>query len=169
MSSTSDLHRMIRKLNLIGLATVLFLVVGVGGWAAVAELAGAVIAPGFVVVESNVKKVQHPTGGIVGQIFVKEGSQVEEGQIVMRLDDTVPRANFGIIRSQLDEFAARQARLTAERDNVEEISFPTELTARGSEPQVATAIIGERKLFEVPAHGTGRPARAAAGAHRADH
>ena len=97
---------------------------GVGGWAAMAQLSGAVIASGFVVVESNVKKVQHPTGGIVGQIFVKEGSVVEEGQIVVRLDDTVPRANLGVIRSQLDELIARQARLTAERDNAEAISFP---------------------------------------------
>jgi membrane fusion protein, type I secretion system len=148
MSGSSELHRTIRKLNLIGLGTVAILVVGVGGWAALAQLSGAVIAPGFVVVESNVKKVQHPNGGIVGQIFVREGSVVEEGQIVVRLDDTVPRANLGILRSQLDEFTARHARLTAERDNVEAISFPEELTARGGEIQVATAITGEQKLFE---------------------
>ena len=168
MSSTSELHRRIRKLNLIGLATVAILVFGVGGWAAVAQLSGAVIASGFVVVESNVKKVQHPNGGIVGQIFVKEGSEVEEGQVVVRLDDTVPRANLGVIRSQLDELTARQARLTAERDNAEAISFPEELTARGGETQVATAIIGEQKLFESRRQGAARSARAAAGAHRAD-
>ena len=148
MSGDRDLHRTIRKLNLIGLGTVAFLVLGVGGWAAMAQLSGAVIAPGFVVVESNVKKVQHSTGGIVGQIFVKEGSLVEEGQIVVRLDDTVPRANLGVIRSQLDELTTRQARLTAERDNAETISFPDNLTARSAENQVATAINGERKLFE---------------------
>jgi HlyD family secretion protein len=107
-----------------------------------------VIASGFVVVESNVKKVQHSTGGIVGQIFVKEGSLVEEGQVVVRLDDTVPRANLGVIRSQLDELTTRQARLTAERDNAETISFPDDLTARSGESQIATAINGERKLFE---------------------
>jgi HlyD family secretion protein len=148
MSGSNELYRAIRKLNLIGLGTVLILVVGVGGWAATAQLSGAVIASGFVVVESNVKKVQHPTGGIVGQIFVRDGSVVEEGQIVVRLDDTVPRANLGVIRSQLDELTARQARLTAERDNTEIISFPEELTARSGETQVATAISGEQKLFE---------------------
>jgi HlyD family secretion protein len=148
MSDTSERHRRIRKLNLIGLATVAILVFGVGGWAAVAQLSGAVIAPGFVVVESNVKKVQHPNGGIVGQIFVREGSVVEEGQVVVRLDDTVPRANLGVIRSQLDELMARHARLTAERDNAEAISFPEELTNRGGETQVASAISGEQKLFE---------------------
>jgi HlyD family secretion protein len=148
MSRSNDLHRAIRKLNLIGLGTVIFLVIGVGGWAALAQLSGAVIAPGFVVVESNVKKVQHPNGGIVGQIFVKEGSAVEEGQVVVRLDDTVPRANLGIVRSQLDELLARHARLTAERDNAEVVSFPEELTSRGGEPQVAAAVSGEQKLFE---------------------
>jgi HlyD family secretion protein len=148
MSSSSELHRTIRKLNLIGLAVVAILVLGVGGWAALAQLSGAVIAPGFVVVESNVKKVQHPNGGIVGQIFVREGSMVEEGQVVVRLDDTVQRANLGIIRSQLEELTARHARLTAERDNAEVISFPDDLTARGGETQVAAAITGEQKLFE---------------------
>lgn len=148
MSGSSELHRAIRRLNLIGLGTVAILVLGVGGWAALAQLSGAVIAPGFVVVESNVKKVQHPNGGIVGQIFVKEGTQVEEGQIVVRLDDTVPRANLGIVRSQLDELLGRQARLSAERDLAEAIAFPEELTSRGGEPQVAAAISGEQKLFE---------------------
>ena len=148
MSGDRDLNRTIRKLNLIGLGTVAILVLGVGGWAATAQLSGAVIASGFVVVESNVKKVQHSTGGIVGQIFVKEGSLVQEGQVVVRLDDTVPRANLGVIRSQLDELTTRQARLTAERDNLEAISFPDDLTARAGESQVATAINGERKLFE---------------------
>ena len=154
MSGDKNLHRTIRKLNLIGLGTVAVLVFGVGGWAALAQLSGAVIAPGFVVVESNVKKVQHPNGGIVGQIFVKEGSIVEEGQVVVRLDDTVPRANLGIIRSQLDELMARHARLTAERDNAEIVSFPNELTARGGETQVAAAVTGEQKLFEFAASVT---------------
>ena len=148
MSGNTDLHRAIRRLNIIGLVTVAILVLGVGGWAAMAQLSGAVIAPGFVVVESNVKKVQHPNGGIVGQIFVKEGSVVEEGQIVVRLDDTVPRANLGVVRSQLDELTARQARLIAERDNTEMVSFPEELTGRGGETQVASAVSGEQKLFE---------------------
>ena len=103
MSSDRDLHRTIRKLNLIGLGAAGILMLGIGGWAATAQLSGAVIASGFVVVESNVKKIQHSTGGIVGQIFIKEGSQVEEGQVLIRLDDTVPRANLGVIRSQLDE------------------------------------------------------------------
>ncbi|CAM9714331.1 unnamed protein product, partial [Phaeothamnion confervicola] len=143
-----DPRRVIRKLNLIGFSLLVLLVGGFGGWAATSQLSGAVVASGVLVVESNVKKVQHPTGGIVGEILVREGDAVEAGQIVMRLDDTVTRATLGVIRSQLDELTAREARLLAERDAAEEIDLPEELTARKLEKTVATAILGELKLFE---------------------
>jgi HlyD family secretion protein len=146
-ATEQDPRRAIRKLNLIGLAVVVVLVGGVGGWATTSQLSGAVIAPGTVVVESNVKKVQHPTGGVVGDIFVKEGSAVEAGQVVLRLDDTVTKATLGVVRSQLDEFTARQARLLAERDDAEAIAFPDELTLRRKDASVETALAGEEKLF----------------------
>ena len=79
MTEQQDPRRTIRKLNLVGLAITVFLVAGVGGWAAATHLAGAVIAPGTIVVESSVKKVQHPTGGVVGEILVREGAEVEAG------------------------------------------------------------------------------------------
>jgi HlyD family secretion protein len=148
MTKDQDAWKAIRRLNLIGVATIVVLVGGIGGWAATAQLSGAVIAPGLVVVESNVKKVQHGTGGIVGQIFVKEGSVVTAGQVVVRLDDTMPKANLGIIRSQLDEFGARRGRLVAEREGADEIVFAEELTNRMAEPAVAAAVTGEQKLFE---------------------
>ena len=144
-----DPRRTIRRLNVLGFATILLLVGGIGGWASTSKLVGAVIAPGTIVVESNVKKVQHPTGGVVGQIFVKEGSFVEEGQIVMRLDDTVTRSTLGVVRSQLDEFTARDARLTAERDGDGKVTFPQDLLDRAAEDKgVAAAIAGEQKLFD---------------------
>jgi len=138
----------IRRLNFIGLGAVMLLFGGVGSWAATAELAGAVIASGSVVVESNVKKVQHPTGGVVGKIFVHEGATVEEGDILIRLDDTVPRATLGVVQMQLDELLAREARLEAERDDAKEITFAETLVNRGDLPSVASAIAGERKLFQ---------------------
>ena len=125
-----DPRRAIRTLNIVGYATMLAIVGGVGGWAATSPLTGAVIAPGTIVVESNVKKVQHPTGGVVGQILIKEGDEVREGQVVMRLDDTVTRATLSAVQSQLDQFTARQARLLAERDGTASIVFPDELTRR---------------------------------------
>ena len=143
-----DPRRTIRKLNLIGLAIAVLLIGGVGGWATTTHLAGAVIASGSIVVESNVKKVQHPTGGVVGEILVKEGGEVKDGQVVLRLDDTVTRATLGVVRSQLDEFTARQARLLAERDGDDAIDFPSQLASRGGDPSVSTAIAGEEKLFE---------------------
>ena len=143
-----DPRRAIRQLNLIGLAVTVFLIGGVGGWAATTHLAGAVIAPGTVVVKSSVKKVQHPTGGVVGEILVKEGSEVEEGQIVLRLDDTVTKATLGVVRSQLDELMAREGRLLAERDEAKTIEFPAQLMNRRNDASVAVAIAGEQGLFE---------------------
>jgi HlyD family secretion protein len=143
-----DPRRGIRKLNLIGIAAILLSVGGVGGWAATTHLAGAVIASGTLVVESNVKKVQHNSGGYVGEILVKEGSEVREGQVIIRLDDTLTRATLGIVQSQLDQFAARQGRLMAERDGADSIELNDNLLARQQDMMVASAIAGEHKLFE---------------------
>jgi membrane fusion protein, type I secretion system len=143
-----DPGRVIRRLNFMGIGIIVLLVGGVGGWATTAQLAGAVIAPGTIVVESNVKKVQHPTGGVVGEILVKEGSEVEEGQVVLRLDDTVTRSTLGVVRSQLDEWTAREARLIAERDDASAIVFPAQLTGRAHDASATMAMTGEEKLFE---------------------
>jgi HlyD family secretion protein len=148
MSAPRDPRAMIRRMNIIGIAMVVGFVGCIGGWAATSELAGAVIAVGTVIVEGNVKKVQHPTGGVVKEILVKEGDAVEEGQILVRLDDTVTRATLGVVRSQLDENNARQARLLAEREGADAISFPDALLARKGEATVAAAVNGEEKLFE---------------------
>jgi HlyD family secretion protein len=142
-----DPRKAVRRLNLIGLAATAILVGGVGGWAATTQLAGAVIASGAIVVESNVKKVQHASGGIVGEILVKEGDVVQANQVLVRLDETLTRATLGIVQSQLDQFLAREARLNAERDDAE-ITFPESLLKRGADPTVASAVAGEQKLFE---------------------
>lgn len=148
MSAPDHPRSAIRKHILTGFAVIVVMIGGVGGWAATSQLAGAVIAPGSIVVESNVKKVQHPTGGIVGEIMVREGSEVVADQIVMRLDDTITKSTLGIVRSQLDELTAREARLLAERDWADVIEFPDELTKRGRDPSVKAAIAGEENLFK---------------------
>src|ERR1700681_4248377 len=86
-------HRSIYKHMIAGIVVVIVLAGGVGGWAATTELSGALIAQGSIVVDSNVKKVQHPTGGVVGELRVHDGDRVKAGEIVVRLDDTVTRAN----------------------------------------------------------------------------
>lgn len=133
----------------VGAAALAVLVGGVGGWAAVTELTGAVIAPGVVVVDTNVKKVQHPTGGVVAQLDVREGEYVKAGSVLVRLDDTVTRANLAIILKNLNECAARQARLEAERDDRDGIDFPDELLVRRDDVDVRRTLAGEKKLFEL--------------------
>src|SRR4051812_24938398 len=123
-NSSSQTYRSIRRYLYGGTAACAVLVIGVGGWAATAELSGAVVAAGSLVVDTNVKKVQHPTGGIVGELFVREGSRVKADDLLIKLDETVTRANLQIILGNLDESTARQARLEAERDEAPEIKFP---------------------------------------------
>ena len=138
----------IRANILFGLAVSTLLVGGVGAWAATTSLAGAVIASGNVVVESNSKKVQHQTGGIVGEILVREGDRVSAGDVIVRLDETMTRANLQIIAQQYDRTVARQARLQAERLGLAEIKFPEELAQRAADPDVETVLAGEKALFE---------------------
>src|SRR5215475_1231692 len=140
---TAPAHRSIRRHVLGGATALIMLLGGIGGWAATTELSGAVVASGVLVVETNVKKVQHPTGGVVGELRVRDGKRVSAGDVVVRLDDTVTRSNLAIVVKGLDELAARQARLEAERDDIEQIEFPSELLARADNPDVARVIAGE--------------------------
>ena len=121
---------------------------GIGGWATLTEIAGAVIAPGQLVVESDVKKVQHPSGGVVGALLVREGDHVKAGDVLVRLDETQTRANLDIVRKALEELGARRSRDDAERDNAASIVFPPELLTRVSEPDMAHLLDGETHLFE---------------------
>jgi HlyD family secretion protein len=138
----------IREALIAGAAVVATLVVGVGGWAATAPLSGAVVAQGTVVVDNSVKKVQHSVGGRVGEIRVKDGDKVRQGDLLLRLDETVVRANMQIITKQLDELAIRIARLNAERDGATAIAIPPTLADRQEKPEIAALITGERTLFE---------------------
>ncbi|MCJ2042955.1 biotin/lipoyl-binding protein, partial [Methylobacterium sp. J-078] len=138
----------IRRHLALGLGLGVLLVVGVGGWATLTQISGAVIAPGQLVVESDVKKVQHPTGGVVGELLVREGARVKAGDVLIRLDETQVRANLDIVLKAMDELAARRARDEAERDGAERIAFPPELLARrDADPGVAHLIEGETRLF----------------------
>ncbi len=125
------------------------LVIGIGGWAATTELSGAVIAPGSLVVDTNVKKVQHPTGGVVGELNARDGHEVHAGDILVRLDETVTRANRAVITGSIDELTARQARLKAEQDGRELVSFPDELIARNTASSLAHLMSEEVRLFEL--------------------
>jgi HlyD family secretion protein len=142
-------QRSLRRHALAGLVIVAVLAGGVGGWAGTMKLSGALIAPGSVVVDSNVKKVQHPTGGIVGELRARDGDRVKSGDVVVRLDDTVTRANLAIVTKGLNELTARKARLESERDSATEIAFPSDLLARTNDPDAVAAIESERRLFDL--------------------
>jgi HlyD family secretion protein len=141
-------QRAIRRDLLVGSIVAVILLFGVASWARTTELAGAVVATGVVVVESDVKKVQHQTGGIVGELNVRDGDHVMVGDVVVRLDATQTKANLAVITRGLDEFDARQARLEAEKANGESIIFPDSLLAReADDADTAHLLDGERKLF----------------------
>ena len=129
-----------------GIALGALLVMGCGGWAAVAQINGSVIAQGMVKVDQNLKVIQHRDGGIVSQIMVKEGDLVQAGQIMLRLDDVQTKAELSIVRSQLAELVARRARLIAERDGMQAIPVPQEGVFLVSEADLIA--YGEMRLFE---------------------
>ena len=149
MKTTSATRRSMRRHLVAAIVVVSVLVVGVGGWAATAVISGAVVASGSVVVDSNVKKVQHPTGGIVGELRVRDGDRVHAGDVVVRLDETVTRANLAIVTKGLGEMMARKARLESERDGLDTITFPAQLVAEADDPDHAAAMDSERKLFDL--------------------
>ncbi|HEU0147489.1 MAG TPA: HlyD family type I secretion periplasmic adaptor subunit [Bradyrhizobium sp.] len=149
------------RLHLItGLAVVGVVAGGLGGWAATQQISGALIAPGQIVVESNVKKVQHPTGGVIGELRAHDGDLVKAGDILVRLDDTVTKASLAIVTKNLDAMWARAARLEAEQRGIDRITFPPQLAARAGDPDVNNLTASETKLFDVRVNGrTGQKAQ----------
>jgi HlyD family secretion protein len=150
---TKGAHYSIRQHLVIGLSVVALLAGGLGGWASTAQISGALIAPGAIVVESNVKKVQHPTGGVVGEVRAHDGDLVKAGDVVVRLDDTVTKASLAIVTKNLDGLWARAARLEAEQRGLDKISFPPMLLDRADDPDVKAVMASETKLFEVRVYG----------------
>ncbi len=132
-----------------GIVVVILLAGGFGGWASTAEISGALIAQGSLVVDSNVKKVQHPTGGVVGEVRVHDGDRVKAGDILIRLDETVTRANLAIVTKGLAGLYARKARLAAERDGTDAVAVPKEFAGRLDDLEAADALGSERKLFDL--------------------
>ena len=119
-----------------------------GGWLALVPLAGAVVAPGNLVVQSNVKTIQHPTGGVVAVIKVRDGMHVDAGDLLVQLDATQTQANLQMVNKQLDGLRARIARLVAERDEMDRLEIPPELAARASENSVSSLLTSENSLFK---------------------
>jgi len=136
-----------------GLRVLLVAGVLAGGWSVLMPLAGAVVVPGNLVVQSNVKTVQHPTGGVVAEIAVHNGMRVGVGDLLVRLDPTQAQASLQMVSKQLNEVRGRIARLVAERDGLSRIEIPAELRARSGEETVKTVLASEASLFTARANG----------------
>jgi HlyD family secretion protein len=136
-----------RGLRVLIIATVLG-----GGWLTFVPLAGAVVVPGTLVVQSNVKSIQHPTGGVVAEIAVHNGMRVNAGDLLVRLDATQAQANLQTVSKQLDEARVRIARLVAERDGLPEPEVPAELAGRLNNSEIKSLMASEESLFKARAN-----------------
>ena len=142
-----------------GYATVFVLLGGMGAWAALTRINGAVVASGIIEVASNRQIVQHLTGGVVGEIRVKEGDTVKAGEVLMRLDDTFDRSELSVIESQLFSLLGTAARLQAEQDDKTEITFDPELLkAAVTDTEAAEIVAGQKRLMEARAETRGKQA-----------
>lgn len=118
-----------------------------GVWGSLAPIDSAAIAPGSVILQSSRKTIQHLEGGIVDDIFVKDGDTVIVGQPLVRLDSTQAKARQQQIAGQLAAAHAAQARLLAERDGQEAITFPDNLISLKNNTEIAKIISSQESLF----------------------
>ncbi|MBS7790059.1 HlyD family type I secretion periplasmic adaptor subunit [Roseococcus sp. SDR] len=136
-----------RGVMLFGLLVMFGFFGGFMAWAVFAPLSEAAIAPGMIKVEGTRRTLQHLEGGMVREIMVRDGDQVREGQVLMRLDDVQSGSAVAGLVAQRDALMAQQARLTAELERAENINFPPALLA-SRDPRAAEAVAGQRALFQ---------------------
>jgi HlyD family secretion protein len=162
----TPLHRLRGPLLAGALVMAVFLG-GFGLWAAFAPLESAAVAPGVVEAESSRKTVQHLEGGIISQILVKDGDQVTAGQPLVELDDVKARTAYASLEAQLFDASARQVRLVAERDGLDDVTFPPPMLARADQDSDAAQVLtGYRESFA--AHRNLLNSKIAAIRHRID-
>lgn len=130
-----------------GMVAMAALIVGFGGVAALVPIQGAAIAPGEVDVDTRVKPISHPTGGVVSAVLVRDGDRVKRGQVLMRFDDRVTGAQSHYLGAGVDQLFADQARLVAMRDGAASIAVPVTLAARANDPEVAAILSAMRARF----------------------
>lgn len=134
----------VRRYVTMGLFIFAAVVGGFGGWATIAELRGAIVASGRIEVDQNRQVVQHLYGGVVAEVLADEGDHVSAGDLLIRLDPEDLRSELAIVEGQLFEGIARRDRLTAERDNLEIITFSPEL----ADPKYIDLVEGQQRLFD---------------------
>ena len=143
-ASTLPLPRRLIAVSAVGVAVGLALM---WGWASLAPLSGAVVAEGVVRTEGERKTVQHQEGGIVKSILVRDGDHVKAGQVLILLDNVSPAAELSALQAQFDAEQAKIARLLAERELKDMVTFPAALVGQRNDPRVAETLARESALF----------------------
>ena len=143
LQAEQALSRLIR----LGLGGVAALIFGIGGLITFLPMAGAVIAPGEVTVETHVKEISHPLGGVAADILVRDGDHVRKGQVLLRLDSKVSGAVAQYTGLGLDQLIAKAARLRAIQNGAGDIAFPQELSGKAGVPAMAAVMDDERRSF----------------------
>ena len=126
------------------------LAIGFGGfllWAGLAPLDEGVPGQGVVAIDTKRKAVQHLSGGIVKEVLVGEGDEVKEGQLLIRLDEAVARANYEGARQRYLGLRAMQGRLVAEQSGAAKISFHPDLEKAGADPLIRQQMQNQEQLF----------------------
>jgi HlyD family secretion protein len=114
----------LKRRLLAGYVVTAIFVFGIVGYAGAVQIRGAVIAPGNMVVEGNIRRIQHQDGGTVAAILVRNGQKVQAGDLLVRMNETQARAELGVVMVQLYSQQVRAARLVAEREEKQTINFP---------------------------------------------
>lgn len=143
-----DSEQALNRTLKLGLIAVAALVVALIAMGALIQTSGAVIGTGKLSAEAGIKQVAHPSGGVVAELYVKEGDRVRQGQPIMRFDSTVEGVSASALGQSVEQLLAAQARLIAERDGLSQITFPPMLTDNKS-PSAVAAMTEARRQFAV--------------------
>ncbi len=143
----NDVLQSARSPILFGVYVILIFIVFGGLWSAIAPLNSAVVAVGMLVPSTNKKTIQHQEGGIIKQIFVKQGDHVKEGDKLIELEDTKIKAEYENILGQYRYLLAQEVRLIAERDHAEKIDFPLFLQESSNIPEVHKLMQTQENIF----------------------
>ncbi len=144
----ADVPRNVRKPAFLGFAVLFTGVFGFTAWASFAPIDGAVVAPGSFVATGQNKVIQHLEGGIINEILVQEGDLVEPGQILIKLDETAPKASLRRLILRFSRLKAMEARLRAEAQSQPTVTFPEKLIAAMADADVQAILRSERLTFE---------------------
>jgi HlyD family secretion protein len=142
-----SLPRSTKLPTIAGAIIMALMVMGFGVWGNMAPIAGAVVASGVFVATGQNKIIQHLEGGVIRDIYVREGDTVEQGQLLLELDDTAPRAELRRLYLRMIRLTAIDVRLQAEMREQQALEFPDELTQAARDQEVKDMLDSQQMTF----------------------